>query len=261
MIDYQSVFSELYNRSKTLRYWALFIRITILGITPVLIALDGFNFIVSFLFLVLSIGAWFLDWKGLSDVKMADDVHRAHEFQDAFGVSIPQQLITRAYNKLGRDPGNYIESSTFASPEDKGSARAVENLKENAYFSKYLASVSFAFFLLLLLVPIIIWVIFLSILASSTGEYEFIVYAIFGLIGILVIPGAFKILQDLWIFKSECETFLNLDTPVTELETAKFLFDYQIARQNRPLMPSWIWARKKDTLNTKWENESSNYTR
>ena len=260
-IDYQSVLSELYNRSKSRRYKALSIRIILIGITPILIITDSFSFTVSVLFLVASIFAWYLDWTGLSDVKMADDVHRAHEFYDSFAVPVSQQLIKAAYSKLGKPPRDFTENSTFASIEPKGSERAFENLKENAYFSKRISLVSFVFFLTLLLVPIIIWVIFLSTVASNTGEYKLTIYAFFGLIGILVIPGAFKVLQDLWSFKSACEAFLNLERPVTELETAKLLFDYQIARQSRPLMPSWIWAMEKNKLNAAWKKESLNYTR
>ncbi|MEJ7623750.1 MAG: hypothetical protein WKF34_07135 [Pyrinomonadaceae bacterium] len=197
----------------------------------------------------------------------ADGLLRKLDLRDGFGWQIDSidiadarmNLSGRDRNRvdLARDTGEY-----FATGSETGWKRAVENLRESAWWSKHLAlsmgRIAFTA-TILLSVASMLGLLVSFLLFSSMAPLIAVSRIIIALLLLVVSVGLIPLTISYWNFSKRSEQVEKNASKLLEKESdeeipaIKLVSEYHVARSAGPLIPSWLWKCKRKTLNETWE--------
>lgn len=222
-----------------------------------------FGATATFVLAVLDEG---LTWRSEMVKGDAETFRRKVDSENSLGWSISRMelsdLVTR-YGALVRqiDPQRAAESY-FASTQKPGARRAVENVRESAWWSKHIAErsgqICFAATVLLLL-PAIVTV---SVVLQTVNEMNTAVAVSRVATGVfLLLPtlGLARLCHSYFDFSrkagaSEAQASALLEqTEIADSDAIKLMTEYHLARATAPMLPSLLWKRMRDHLNHVWE--------
>jgi hypothetical protein len=171
-----------------------------------------------------------------------------------FIVDTPQKLRTTLQT---------AEEQYFASKESVGPKKTIEGVQESAWWSKHLAKTmaiicSLAAGLLVLssLVTLLISINavqgpdVLSNIAKIVASTLAVVFSL-GLVNLIVSYYAFSTAADDIEKEAVSMRRAGVSDPV---QAVKLMNDYHLARASAPPIPSWLWKRRGDDLNERWNN-------
>lgn len=196
---------------------------------------------------------------------IAQGLRRKLETLNSFGWEISNRemsdLIARCSGSVKRRMNREVtEEPYFASKEEPGPKRAVENVMESAWWSKHLSESMFWTCSVIIGCAIVgaLAALVVSILAitdhSTLSSVARIVTSVLllglscGLVRLAV--GYYSFGQKAGQIEVQAEGFLT--KKVGQIDAVKLLHEYQLARSAAPIIPEWIWRWKRDELNALW---------
>jgi hypothetical protein len=175
--------------------------------------------------------------------------------------TVPRRIRHRFRDSHGPD-------TYFSSRSDVGSARAIENLHESAWYNGRQAAVMAGIyaFLIAVLVVISLAVLILAMREAEAGaQQERLVRVVTAWLMLVV---SLNMLNAAWSYfrmYQRCdrtvEATLRLKgTSVSDEDALRQWHEYQVARSSCPLMPQWLWKCMEKSLNDAWDSAGHTYS-
>lgn len=197
----------------------------------------------------------------------AESLHRKLELQDGldWGISdFDRRDLTARFPHLfrGELKLHSADTSYFASQDPPNPRRVAANVEESAFWSKHNAGATASICAALALVLIIISVsgLMFALLAYGSSPVarengaKIITATLLLLFSLTLVPLCLR--YDNFRKKSEESERLAIQMQKDNPDAAqaiKLLFEYQLARAASPMLPSFVYWRKRDNLNLAWE--------
>lgn len=211
-------------------------------------------------------------WRSAVLRARGEDALRHIEFEDGFGWKVEEGDLADCLAKAVR-----IEASAkvreeehgqfFASLEDVGPKRALENLHESSWWTYQLASrmvpISSVGLVALLLLTIFGLVSAVAHSGSALAPYAVVTATLTVVFaGNLVrLPIEYSRLSHMAKEVSGRAQRLSKATLVRNEDAVRVLGDYQSKRAGAPLIPDVLWRRRRDALNQIWQQTRSQGSR
>jgi hypothetical protein len=197
---------------------------------------------------------------------------RRWELADGFGApirdgSVADWLACRPADFLSDVSQDELRGSTFESSSPPGPRRIIENVEESAWWSKHesrLMAVYLGIFLVLLLLTIFVSLTFtIGALRNPITSHNREIVQNVGAIICAILAFVFSInivrlfVSFLSFFRSteailaRCHETLG-HSEVDQREALLLMFDYQTARSNSPLLPTFLWKLHGHRLRREW---------
>jgi len=254
-----------YNKSKL--HWCVALSLKVIAAAiGILLVLTHFNSpAIPVLVFGLAVFSEFVQWRSDVNKGCAESLTRKIEYHNGFNWNIADKDVRDNLLKVSAKTRKYvagsIEENYFASQREVSPKRAIENLRESAWWSSHLtgtmiwfASITLAVLLLVSLVTLIYAIGAISdkdALASTSR-------VVTATLSLLLSLGFFKLISGYTGFKlkleqveQSCANALKSNT-LTEVEALRLLHEYHLARASAPLIPDIVWKMRKETLNELW---------
>lgn len=198
----------------------------------------------------------------------AESLKRIYEYYDGFGGTVPTAILADLEAHTPEDlPQKMLAELDlglqFASVSAAGERRALENLQENAWWSKAGASRTRNILLWIFGVVLVATVVLLAAMTLHNDPAALGVHAKAGKIiaATLLCLFSLNLLPGIWGFHrfaakaqdidAECERRLG-KTDINPLDALRLVGEYQLARASAPMIPTFIWSWGKEKLNRAW---------
>ena len=259
-----------FTRSK--RFWFLGLLgqvavATTAGVTAVTGLISG---PIAVLLGVVSVVAPVLLWRADTLRQRADTLLRQVELEDGFGWPIDRKLLSdnlvMAIPLGEKAKARAEEQGTFyASSRDAGPARALDNLRESAWWTQHLSSsmawitgaAAASLFILAL------WGLLAGFTVAASQDITKLSNVLVAILGLVVttdllrLPVEYKALSRC---ACECDrlatALLRAPTPTAD-EAFRLVADYQLNRALAPQLPDWVWRLRRKRLNEIWNSTRS----
>jgi len=200
----------------------------------------------------------------------AEATLRKFDLHNGLGWEISSREITNllasAPNSVKKAARSTEEYTYFASTQDKGPVRLLENLEESAWWTwnqaKRMSKYVGVFGVVILVIAFLTLIVALQNTPSQTSADNIAKITIVVIVFIFS-GGYIRLAFDynlLFHSAKEIENQahrLRQEPNISEIEAIKLLHDYQIIRANGPLFPSWLWRMVRTELNELWQTRLS----
>lgn len=218
-------------------------------------------FIVGLISILGSAGLWWSE----SLRQRAESLLRHFEFEDAFGWKVDPKILadnlSKAIPLAAKAAARASEqASFFASVRPTGPLRALDNLRESAWWTQQVAwfMAKFVAVGVILLVLITLWSLLVA--ASVIGSTDPLVVSriVTAVICVVFAGNLVRLPVDYFNFSAEASDYdlkgseLLRSGNVTERDALRLLSDYQLERATAPLLPDWAWRIRRAHLNEIW---------
>jgi hypothetical protein len=245
---------------------ALLCKIGVFALGALVVLLAFIPKSAPFLVAALSIIAEICLWRSEKNKGTAEALLRKLDMRDAFGWPISKgemsDLLLRVPAKLRKKLSpEGLGEQYFASKETAGAKRAVENTQESAWWSKHLAEKMGHYCLTITCVLAVGSVVLLVVSIETVRDFDTlssIGRTVTSTISFLFSLGLLRLAMGYYSFsrkaaqiEDQAESLLSSER-IDAIQAIKIAHEYQLARMTAPLIPSWIWKRKRDDLNELW---------
>lgn len=211
----------------------------------------------------------FIQWRADVLQGRAEAIIRKLELREGFGREISEQdkadLFMEASRRSQKKALEPEESPYFDSPKLPSSLGAVENVRQSAWFTKHLAGsiAAMAFFATVLVFSIFFVSLVIVVQSPSLQLWGSIIGR--ATVTLLVFLSAMGYLRLGFRYRSysqrserivERASGLNEQERASDIEALLLLHEFQICRAAAPMIPEWLWKRRKDELNRLWDQRS-----
>jgi hypothetical protein len=253
----------------------------ILGIVVVIAPIDGR--IIAVIGLILAATSELLIWQSDRWKGAAQGLHRKLDFENSFRWFISESELMDYLARYPGDTDDLVGKSTgsyFASDELPGPKRAVENLRESAWWSMHLAESMFWRSVAVIVGIVVACVLLLNASVgnlaksqaspsatvttqqsaeTSQGVSTQTVKIVTASILFIFSYGLLKFATGYHSFcvkskqiKDSAEVLINAGQ-ISEVQAVKLWQDYHLAREAAPIIPTWIWKCRQKKLNGLWD--------
>lgn len=261
-ITLQECSTILFDRAK--RWWvgtnvlrlgtvAFSVSATILKVSPLTTAL---------LAALLALGAWWTQYKTDAARDQSNDLRRQIDLREGLGWPVSPLFLadlsatTHLQVSPGVPPESYFESTTNPSPE-----RLVENVRETGFFSEHLAATAerSMWWVTAALVLTTVFGLFAALdLVDDLETLRTLGVVLASVLLAVEATGVARLALDYRGFrqaaceaKSDAHRLLSGGT-VAMTEAVHTAETYYMSRARAPLIPSWVYSRRRDELNRLW---------
>lgn len=212
------------------------------------------------------VGAW-MSGRAAKFKRMAERAKRQHEYLAGFGVAPSRGMLADLRVSLARELPQETdrllrEGITYSSGKPPGAARVLENLCESGWFTKHLADWCACALRALFLGTVGIAVALLLLSATSLSGTPVGIVAAKFVAATLIFLISIGSLRSWLAYAALSQKAGDIDADAGRLlaagkldafEAQRLLAEYQLARASAPLVPTWVWRLRRDTLNKHWE--------
>ena len=196
---------------------------------------------------------------------VAQGLRRKLESLNSFGWEISNRemsdLIARCSSSVKKRVKREVtEEPYFASKEEPGPKRAVENVMESAWWSKHLSESMF-------------WTCTVIIGCAVAGSLVALVVSILAVVDHNTMSSVARTVTSVLLLGLSCglirlavgyygfgqkagqievQAEAILTKKVAQIDAVKLLHEYQLARSSAQIIPEWVWRWRRDELNTLW---------
>jgi hypothetical protein len=209
--------------------------------------------------------------------RRADGLKRKLDFADSYGWNLPKAEWSDILLTLKQSHRDKLTTAPreayFASTKTPGAQRALENLQESAWFSKYLARIAghISLAVILLLIGLSITTLVVSLYNLKDSEQLINISRVVIPVLMLVIScDVITLMLKYYSFSSQAGLIekavdellkIRRNDIVPSLKTEqndivpslKLWQDYHVSRATGPMIPTWLWSLKRNDLNSVWE--------
>ena len=192
-------------------------------------------------------------------------MRRKLDARDSFGWQISNAELSDLFIKARDDfrklaPRETQGEDYFASKKSLGAKKAVENIQESAWWSKHLSERMFKYCLGISLVIFMIalgTLIFCIQAINSRNVLISVGRIVTSTLMLFFTLGLYRRVIGYYEFSHKASkieaTIEALDKQTfSESDAIKIMHEYQLARSNSPLIPSFIWRQMRRKLNLMW---------
>ncbi|MGE0244006.1 MAG: hypothetical protein AB7Q37_00050 [Pyrinomonadaceae bacterium] len=197
---------------------------------------------------------------------IAERLLRKLDLNESFGWPISRLEIADAVVSLSRKGQSKFESAAtstayFASSNDLGWRRAMENLQESAWWSKHLARSMGSIILtltVLLSATSLVLLVFFSLMSPAAGTLTTVNRIVISVLLLTVSLGLIPLARNYNSFSQRCAVSEKTATDLLgsnndETNSAiKAWNEYHLARSTASLIPTRLWKWKEKGLNKAW---------
>jgi len=212
------------------------------------------------------LGAW-MSGRAAKFKGMAERAKRQHEYLAGFGVAPSRGMLADLRVSLARELPEETDrllrlGITYSSGKPPGAARVLENLCESGWFTKHLADWCACALRALFLGTVVIAVTLLLLSATSLSGTPVGIVAAKFVAATLIFLISIGTLRSWLAYAALSQKAGDIDAEASRLlaagkldafEAQRLLAEYQLARASAPLVPTWVWRFRRDTLNKHWE--------
>lgn len=265
--DPQALREALFERAKAWWVGTLVARVVSFVLSGALVLSGAIPQLAPYLIAALALLAEGLQWRSDVIKGSAESLKRKLEYHNAFGWAITgyemaQYLLQVPRKSIQRLPREGEGEPYFASTQGIGPTRALENVRESAWWSKNqaerLGHICFGITALAFLVALAILLFAVQAVDDPsarsgigrivTATITFVVS--FGLIRLALGYAGFA--------KAAARVVESAEQALGAgggemIQAIKLLHDYQLARASAPLLPTWYYNRIRGHLNRLWD--------
>lgn len=222
---------------------------------------------LAVMMVVVSVGTEVASYRSDAVKGMAKALRRKLDLKDSLGWPISgaewADLLARSPASVRRQARKDVSmESYFDSRKKPGPKRAVENIRESAWWSKHLSESLSEICLALLLIALFASVVALAIAADkvapvggalATASRTVVACLMFFIslgparLAVAYYGAAKKAGQ----IEKSADVLLEVDS-ITESDAVKLYYEYHLSRAAAPLVPEWYWKLKRKELNEMW---------
>ena len=265
-----------YYFTVTKRWWAAtwYLKFAVFVVGIIAMFFPGISIYMTILVGIFSFASEFSNIKSNYNKGLAESFLRKLDLRNSFGWEISNLEIADAFVYLSKNAKAQFAltnqpDSYFASGETAGWARAMHNLQESAWWSKHLAKSMgrYCFGLTIFLAVISILILIFSLTLTSTVEQQIsfaeqiinINRIVIALLLLIISFGLIPLTINYYSFSEKAERSERLASELLKsdsdntVQAIKAFNEYHLARSSAPLIPTWLWKNKNDTLNEGWK--------
>lgn len=193
---------------------------------------------------------------------LAETLLRKLDAQDSFGWAISNAEVS---DVIVNCPPNIKKFQSkdeyFASQQQSGARRAVENFQESAWWSKHLAQRMGNYYLIGTVASLLILIIVIFVAITTTqniSALSILANVLMSAFLLIFSLGLLRLMNSYYKFSNTAEKVeksaeqLLLIPNINESDALKMMFEYHLARANAPLLPTWLWKSMSNNLNQTW---------
>jgi hypothetical protein len=211
---------------------------------------------------LVAAGADVVIWWGGTIADKAQSIHRKLDLTDSLGWPIAAHELSDYAATLDNPRSLPRKGNYFASTKPPGPERALENLVESSWWSKHLAKImakrmwKIIVILVIVCIASLVWTVLIHPASEQAANMVQVV------LGTLLVLFSFNLLFVCLGFQEFCaqageickKAIAMWDAPgaLDEREVLKLWADYHLARTAAPKLPTQIWQKKQEKLNTDW---------
>jgi len=149
----------------------------------------------------------------------------------------------------------------FSNQEVEGPQKALENVRESAWWSKHLAERTGHLYLATTVFIVLGSVVVLAVSIETIRNFTVLVNVarvvtsvimlLFSLRLIRLTSDYYSFSRKAHIIETRAEEFLQ--RKIDKVHAIKLMYEYQLARAAAPLIPTWIWKSMNTELNELWD--------
>ena len=259
--------NEIYEISKRWFVRSTLLRLAVFVIGVLTIVSQNLSQVAPFILAFLSICAEWCLWQSNDNYGLAETLRRKTDMEDALGWKISRTEMSDVLARVPVKIRQRVKSKTeeepyFASKKEPGAIRALENLQESAWWSKHLAEKTAHIYMWIMIALIIISLSVLIISIYTINNFSVLsnigravtstLMLIFSLSLLRSTRGYFKFSQRSQRIEDQACQLLQ-QSEVEEVQAAKIMNEYHLARAMAPSLPTWVWKHYRDHLNELWQ--------
>ena len=266
-VSIQKLMTAQFAEAKRWWFWANVLKLSVVIITTVSIVEKEQPEWIWILTALLTATYVVLQWNTDALQGKAEVVRRKFDFQNGLGWEITEQekaaLLIGASRAVKETAYGLEESLYFDSQEPVSLRRAVENLRQSAWYTSHQASeMSKWAFAGSTVIFVLAGVSMVVVLQSpplhswgpTIGRTIVTVIVFFLAMGYIYLGSRYRYLaRQAEIAVDRASNLLELET-IEEIPTIQLFHEYQIACAAAPMIPDWLWNRKKCELNRLWHD-------
>lgn len=269
--DVRALAAEIYEIAKGWLILSMLCKLATfaLGVGAILFASlsQASPFLVAFLSAASELSAWQSDRRR----GLAEALRRKVDLEDSLGwpisrvemsdllVRIPSKVCKKVEGQTGRKP-------YFDSKEPPGVKRALENVRESAWWSKHLAEKAYSIYLTVMLILVLISLIVLVVSIQTIQDFDMLsnigrvatstIMLIFSLSLLRSTIGYYRFSDGAGRIEAQAEQLLNSNCE-DSIQAIKTVNEYHLIRATAPAIPTWLWKFYRDMFNESWTSYRS----
>jgi hypothetical protein len=263
----ESLVNQAYDKAKWWSGSVIGLQTTLFVAGVIAIFFSKFTLSYPWIALPLALlGAW-MSGRAAKFKGMAERAKRQHEYLAGFGVAPSRGMLADLRVSLARELPEETDrllhqGITYSSGKPPGAARVLENLCESGWFTKHLADWCASALRALFLGTVVIAVTLLLLSATSLSGTPVGIVAAKFVAATLIFLISIGTLRSWLAYAALSQKAGGIDAEASRLlaagkldafEAQRLLAEYQLARASAPLVPTWVWRFRRDTLNKHWE--------
>ncbi|MCW5968650.1 MAG: hypothetical protein KIT57_09060 [Blastocatellales bacterium] len=262
----------LFDRAKTWLIVAMLCKVLAFAVGTLVIFFSVISKQAPFLVAGLTLASELFTWRSDRNKGTAESLRRKLDMRDSFGWPISKaemsDLLIRIPKKLRKNlPVESDRENYFESKESAGPKRAVENIRESAWWSKHLSEKMWQICLVATIVLAALSVILLIASVETIRDFDTLSSmgrAVTSAILLIFSLGLLRLTISYYNFSNKAGQVedqaerLLCPEPIDDVQAIKLCHEYQLARAAAPLIPTWVWKWQRNDLNELWADYRSN---
>lgn len=204
-------------------------------------------------------------WRGDSLRHRADTLLKHVELDDGFGWEIDRKVLSdnlvmaipleTGARSRGAEQGNF-----YASSREPGPLRALENLRESAWWTQHLARwmAWFTGIGTIVLLGVTMWGLLAALTIVGPADVIVLSNVLVAVLAVIVATDLVRLpfdyhamSQDACDFDSLASALLGPGRPTVD-QALRLVTDYQLRRALAPQVPDWVWRLRRKRLDAIW---------
>jgi hypothetical protein len=278
---------SLFARCKAFWGAGLFVKLLVFICGTLVVFLLASSHVLALLGLFFAALSEWLLWLSDRWKSASQQLHRKLDLENSFGWKIKKAELLDFMARYALNLDDFTSEPTgsyFASKEDPGPRRAVENLRESSWWSMHLAETMW-WISITTIILIVVGCVFLlnfsvgnflqasvkvstvaqtnnQVISQASATAQAVDASVIKVVTTAILfvfsYGLFRFTTGYFVFKEKSNRArekadqLLEKADVDHVEAIKLWQEYHLAREASPTVPSWIWKMRQKKLNALW---------
>jgi uncharacterized membrane protein len=255
----------LFDHSKQLAVIALLFKLGAFAFGALMVLLAATFELLPLVIAAILILAELFQWRSDHIRGVAETILRKLDAYQSFGWQIDTAEMS---DVLARTPfsikkaisGKEPSYEYFSTKEVESPKKALENVRESAWWSKHLAERTGHFYLAVTLILVLGSFLILIVSIETIRNFTVLVNVARVATSVIMLLFSMRLIRltfDYYNFSRKAHIVENraedfLQRKADKVHAIKLMYDYQLARAASPLIPTWIWKSMSTELNELW---------
>ncbi len=259
-----------FNRAETMAAHSNKAQVAIVIISIIAIFIDkpSFVYILTVCNLLIAILWLYLSIQAKESHRVAERARRAVVFSNALGIKLSGKSYTdlkMMFNVNEKDGKQYEDENYFKTEQEYGNQKLAEIVEESSFWTKHLFKLSAKRYWIYFGITLVISILGLLLLPLiNVGSLNILISQVFCLILIWLITG--NLFTAAMTFTNTANSVNDIEARLDKMASNKesaqdvlvIVSDYNALVESSPTIPSDLYEKNRDRLNTLWEERDRN---